>query len=131
MQCTCESLYELSHRIPSRAERAGELAERGWDDSHARSRGAPFELFQLARQWLEQGRAAAGDAAADDHDLRVGHVDQRRDAAREQADGAEPGAGRVGVAFKGGGDQLMSRAEAAVAPPGECAIADRVFQAAG
>src|SRR5204863_2044233 len=77
-------------RVPGGAERTGVLPQGRGNDSCAPAVGAPFELVQRGAERVEQHRARAGDAAADDDRFRVGDVDERRDGGGEVVDRAEP-----------------------------------------
>src|SRR5437867_8207340 len=93
--------------IPGGAEGAGVFAQRRRDHPRAPSVGAPLELLERLVQRVEQGRARAGDAAADDDDLRVGDVDERRDGCGQVMDGAEPDTACLGGAGEVRGDEVV------------------------
>src|SRR5690242_177334 len=88
----------------------------------------PFEFRQIARQWVEQCRAGAGDAAADDHDFGVDHIDQRRNAGGQSLHRCLPYLYRIRVARS---EKVLCVLEAAVRSGGDRVVADGVFEAAG
>ena len=90
----------------------------------------PLGVRQFSSQWHEQGVAGERDAAAEDNDLGIEHVDQRGDAGRERAHRARPHAGRLRVTGLDRLDQVGGRSETPAGAPLDRAVPHRILEAA-
>src|SRR4051794_33028936 len=100
-----------SERNRGGADDADLIAQRRALDPHAAPRGRYRLLLHPRARRAEQLLAGAGDAAAEDDELRLEHVHDRREPARERLDRLVPHRGRAGVAGTRGGGDLLGRLE--------------------
>src|SRR5262245_33282492 len=111
----------------SGAVSAGELAKLRGQKLRALADWTPFDGIESLLQWLEEGCAGSGDAAADDDGFGIENVDQAGNGAGEIADGFEPNGCGFGIAIGGGDDEIVCAVETAIGAGFDGAVADGDF----
>ena len=114
-----------------RANGTRHRAEGGGNDRDPGLGGSPFDLVELSSQRIEENAAGGSDAASQDHDLRIDHIDQGGDAAGQSPHGLRPDLGGLGIPIDDRSDEFLRRPETAATALTESALRNRVFETPG
>src|SRR5690348_9681279 len=85
----------------------------GGNDGNLVAHRSPFESIEVLSKWSKQSIAGLCNTAADNHDLRIERIDERRDRCAEVMDRTKPNCCCLRVACKMCFDKLACRSESA------------------
>src|SRR5437667_10339778 len=88
------------HRVVSRAERAGKVAQRSRNNAHALSLWPPFQFLQEPLQWVKQGRPCLSDPSSDNDDFGIERVDDGCDPCSKVIHRSQPDVGCFLIAIQ-------------------------------
>src|SRR5690349_6012699 len=107
------------------------FTECGGDDGNLMAHGSPLESIEVVSKWSKQSVVCLRNAAADNHDLRIERIDERRDRCPEMMDRPKPDCCCLRVACKMCFDKLPCGSESSAGTIGKVVVTNHLLETAG
>ena len=120
--------FAFANRVVSGSDRTRFLAQGGGYDADRMAHWPPFKAIQLFTKRVKEGSACLSNTAADDHDLGIESIYERRDRSREVMDRTKPDLCGLAVATKMRFDKQTRRGEPACRALRYVVVADHLLE---